>query len=176
MKKLTWLTIVIVIALMLGSIGTAYAQIIPPKGFGQIGLSGEILCEELTLREKPGFSSKAIETLKYGDLIIVTEEKDGWARVVLGDAENSPSGWVNAEYIVIDPAYYQTDEKTPVYAWNDTSAPKVALLDKNTAFPPFQDPSTYLPILKDEGDWVLVSLRGAVGWIHKTSLDLSSAE
>ncbi len=128
------------------------------------------------MREKPSSSAKAVKTLKYGDLIIVTEEKDGWARVVLGDAENSPTGWVNADYIVVDPAYYQTDEKTPVYAWNDTSAPKVALLDKNTAVPAFQDPSTYLPILKDEGEWVLVSLRGAVGWIHKTAADLRSAE
>ena len=176
MKKLTWLTVFVVIALMLGCIGTAYAQIIPARGFGQIGLSAEILCEELTLREKPSFSAKAIETLKYGDLIIVTEQKDGWARVVLGDAEDSPSGWVNADYIVIDPAYYQTDEKTPVYAWNDLSAPKVALLEKNTAVPAFLDPKGYLPILKDEGEWVLVSLRGAVGWIHKTAADLRSAE
>lgn len=176
MKKTTWLALFILAALMFGIIGSAYAQIIPAKGMGQIGFSAEILCEELTLREKPSTSAKAINTLKYGDLIIVTEQKDGWARVVLGDAENSPSGWVNADYIIIDPAYYQTDEKTPVYAWNDMSAPKVALLNKNTAVPAFQDHNTYLPILKDEGEWVLVSLRGAVGWIHKTAADLRSAE
>ena len=174
MKKHDWLAILTALILALGCI--AFAEIIPAHGYGQIGLQSVVLCEKLTLREKPSSSSKAIKTLKYGDLIIVTEEKDGWARVVLGDAENSPSGWVNADYIVIDPAYYQTDEKTPVYAWNDTSAPKVALLDKNTAVPAFQDPSTYRPILKDEGEWVLISLRGAVGWIHKTASDLSSAE
>lgn len=44
-----------------------------------------------------------------------------------------------------------------VYAWNDTAAPKVALLDKNTR----------LPILKEEGGWYLVSLRSAVGWIQR---------
>ena len=36
-------------------------------------------------------------------------------------------------------------------------APKVALLDKDTL----------LPILKDDGEWLVVSLRGATGWIHK---------
>ena len=46
---------------------------------------------------------------------------------------------------------------TPVYAWNDTAALKVGLLD----------PGTTLPILKDTGDWLIVSLRGATGWIRK---------
>lgn len=25
----------------------------------------------------------------------------------------------------------------------------------------------WLPILKEEGDWLIISLRGAVGWIQK---------
>ena len=66
-------------------------------------------------------------------------------------------GWVNADYIAIDPARYRTEAETPVYAWNDTKAPKIGLLDKDTI----------LPILKEEGDWLIVSLRGAVGWIRK---------
>ena len=47
---------------------------------------------------------------------------------------------------------------------HSTSAPRVALLDANTEL---FDPNTFLPVLKDEGDWLLVSLRGAVGWIHQ---------
>ena len=159
MKKL--LTILTVLTFMLG---VAQAEVIPPYGEGQIGLHAAILCEELSLREAPGSSSSVAKTLKYGTFILVTEQRDGWARCVLGDAEDSGYGWVNAEYIVVDPAWYRTEEKTPVYAWNDASAPKVALLDVNTE--PF-DPDTFLPVLKDEGDWLLVSLRGAAGWIHK---------
>jgi hypothetical protein len=53
--------------------------------------------------------------------------------------------------------WYVTEKETAVYAWNDTAALKVALLDKDTR----------LPVLKEEGDWYIVSLRGAVGWIHK---------
>lgn len=33
------------------------------------------------------------------------------------------------------------------------------------------DPGTKLPILKEEGKWGVVSLRGAAGWIRKTSRD-----
>ena len=157
MKKHTWLTILAAMILALGSVGAAHAEILPPYGEGQIGLQAVILCEELSLREKPSASSKAVKTLRYGDFIIVTQQSDGWARCVLGDAEDSPSGWVNADYIVIDPAWYRTDATTPVYAWNDTVAPKVALLDENIT----------LAILKEEGDWLIVSLRGAVGWIKK---------
>ncbi|MCR4622319.1 MAG: SH3 domain-containing protein [Clostridiales bacterium] len=173
MKKTCWLAIAVVIALMLGCITSAHAEIIPAYGEGQIGLQAAVLCSELTLREKPDASSKAIKTLKYRDLIIVVEQKNGWARCVLGDAENSPSGWVNAEYIVVDPAWYRTDRKTYVYAWNELTAPKVALLEKNTEF---LDPDTFLPILKDEGEWLIVSLRGAAGWIHKNELDLSASK
>lgn len=155
MKKFAWLTILTALVLALGCI--AFAEIIPAHGYGQIGLQSVVLCEKLTLREKPSSSAKAVMTLNYGDLPIVMEQEDGWAYCAVGDSEDSPVGWVNADYIAIDPAWYRTEEKTTVYAWDSTSAPKVALLDKNTT----------LPILKADGDWIVVSLRGASGWIHK---------
>lgn len=168
MKNLKRLAILVALILALGSLGFAHAEIIPPYGMGQIGFTAAILCDELSLREAPSLSSKVVQTLRYGDLIIAIEQADGWVRCVLGDAEDSPSGWVNADYIVIDPAWYRTEAKTPVYAWNDTSAPKVALLAANTEL---FDPNTFLPVLKTEGDWILVSLRGAVGWIHTDDAD-----
>ena len=157
MKKLFLLTILTALMLMLGSLGAAQAEIIPPHGFGQIGLRAERLCQELTVREEPSVSSNAVETLEYGDFVIVMEQTDGWVYCTLGDAEDSPTGWVNSDYLAIDPAWYRTEDKTPIYAWDDTEAPKVALLDKDTT----------LPILKDEGEWLIVSLRGATGWIYR---------
>ena len=157
MKKFRWLTILMVLVLMIGCIGAAHAEIIPARGEGQIGLQAVVLCDELTVREKSSSSAKTLKTLEYGSLPIVTEVSDGWAHVVLGDSEDALEGWVNADYIAIDPAWYRTEKKTTVYAWNSTSALKVALLSKDTT----------LPILKDEGDWLIVSLRGAVGWIKK---------
>ena len=112
MKKYSWLTILTALILAFGCIGAVRAEIIPPQSPGQqIGYPAVVLCETLTLREEPSFSSKAVQTLNYGDLPIV----------------------VGAD------------------------APKIALLD--------EDPR--LPILKEEGDWYVVSLRGAAGWIHK---------
>ena len=149
MKKYSLLTVLTALIMMLESVTLAHAEVIPPYGEGQIGLHAAVLCAELSLREAPDASSRTVQTLKYGDFILVTEVLDGWARCVLGDTEDAAAGWVNADYIVVDPAWYRTEERTPVYAWNDTSAPKVALLDANTEL---FDPDTFLPILKDEGE------------------------
>ena len=157
MNKHGWLTVLTVMALALGSLRTVRAEIIPAYGQGQIGLQAVVLCEKLTVRQGPGTSNKAVNTLRYGTRIIVDQRTDGWARCFLSDAlDAGPAGWVNEDYLAIDPAWYRTEEKTSVYAWNDTAAPKVALLDRDTE----------LPVLKDAGEWLIVSLRGATGWIH----------
>lgn len=157
MKKVTWLAVLTALVLMLGGIGIARAEIIPAYGEGQIGYSAAILCETITLRQEPGASSRAVGTLKYGDFIIVMDQSDGWAQIcVTDDVDGGPIGWVNADYLAIDPDWYRTEERTTVYAWDDVSAPKVALLDADTT----------LPILAERGDWLIVSLRGAVGWIN----------
>ena len=132
------------------------ASIIPSQGPGQIGYSSVVLCDSLSLRNAPSFDSSVVQTLTSSDRIIVMNQENGWAHVVLGDSEDSPSGWVKADYIAVDPAWYRTDTETPVYAWNDTSAPKVGLMDAGTT----------LPILRDDGDWLIVGLRGAAGWIN----------
>ncbi len=166
MKKSGWKVILTALVLALGCIGAAYAEIIPPCEPGQqIGYPAAVLCDELTLREKPTSSARAVQTLKAGDLPIVVgadrpkgaQKENGFVYCVLGDSEDAPCGWVNADYIFINPAFYVTEKSTAVYAWNDADAPRVALLDRDTR----------LPILKEEDSWYLVSLRGAVGWIYK---------
>lgn len=155
MKKIVSAVIVMLAVMVFGCV-VCSASIISSKGPGQIGYSSVVLCSTLSLHTDPSYDSAVTQTLQYGDRIIVASQKDGWARVVLGDAEDSPSGWVNDSYIAVDPAWYRTDEDTPVYAWNSTSAPKVGLLDGGTT----------LPILRDDGDWIIVSLRGAAAWIN----------
>ena len=91
------------------------------------------------------------------DLPTGPKEENGFVYCTLGDSEDSPCGWINADYVVINPAWYVTEGKTRVYAWNDETALKVALLDKDVK----------LPILKEDDDWYVVSLRGAAGWIKK---------
>ena len=166
MKKRCWLTILTALVLAAGCFGTAFADVIPPVEPGQqIGYPAVVLCEKLTLRKEPSSSSGAVKTLEYGAVpIVVGADRPGGARMengfvycTLGDSEESPCGWINADYIIINPAWYVTEKETAVYAWDDTSAPKIGLLDKGDRF----------PILKEEAGWYLISLRGAVGWIRK---------
>ena len=158
MKKHVLFTILILMALILGSVASVEAEIIPPYGEGQIGLQAVVLCESLTVREAPRTNAGILDALEFGRRIIVMKQENGWAYICTSDdVDASPAGYVRTDYIVIDPAWYKADAETPVYAWNDTAALKVALLDKGTT----------LPILKDYGDWLVVSLRGASGWIRK---------
>ncbi|MBO4367177.1 MAG: hypothetical protein J5859_00575 [Clostridia bacterium] len=165
MKKYTWLTILTVLVLTFGSVFTAQAMIIPPQGEGQIGIQAVVMLNELPVYETPDTSSKVVEILQSGSLIILMKQENGWAECCLSDDVNAaPAGWVNTEDLLIDPAWYMTNEETPVYAWNDTEAP---------VFEVFED-TTLLPILNNDGEWLVVSLNGASAWIHKTEADLAS--
>ena len=166
MKRFWQKMVVAALMAALGGSGAAYAEVIPACEPGQqIGYPAVVLCETLTLRAKPAASAAAVKTLQFGDRPIVvgadTEKgarrENGFVYCALGDAEDSPVGWISEDYIFINPAWFVTEKETAVYAWNDAAAPRVALLDKDTR----------LPILKEEGEWYLVSLRGAVGWIRK---------
>ncbi len=158
MKKHIWLTILALMMIILGSIVTVQAEVLAPYGEGQIGLQGVVLCDSLTVREQPSVNTRAVRILHSEDRVIVMKQEDGWAQICISDAVDAgPEGWVKTDYIVIDPAWYRADSATPVYAWNDTSALKVGLLDSGTI----------LPVLKEEGEWIVVGLRGASGWIHK---------
>ena len=162
MKNKTRLMILTLAVVILGSFAAVRAEIIPPQGEGQIGLQAVVLCESLTVRAAPARDAAAVRTLPYGAVIAVQEQTDGWAECFVSDAVDAgPSGWVSTDYIAVDPAWYRTVAATPVYAWNDTAAPKVALLDRDTT----------LPILKEDGEWLVVSLRGAAGWIRKSAAD-----
>ncbi len=157
MKKIVSLMVLVAVILTFASFFTVQAEVIAPLGQGQIGYQAVVLCETLTLRQNPSSSAKAVKTLRYGTKIMVTRQSNGWAECVLSDDVNAgPAGWVNADYLAINPAWFRADAKTTAYAWNSTSAPKIALLDKNTL----------LPVLKVEGNWIVVSLRGAVGFIR----------
>lgn len=138
---------------------SAKAEIIPASGMGQIGYEAVVLCEELTIRSGTSTSSSAVGRLRYGDVFACQQVlKDGWCDCFLSDAEGTGSaGWVLSDYVLIDPSYYLTEKSTPVYAWNGPAAKKVALLGAGEK----------LPILREEGDWLLISLRGAVGWVRK---------
>lgn len=145
-------------------VSCAQASILPADGVQTYwGLNGHIavvLCETLSLCDAR--EGQKIATLLYGDRVFVTESWDGWAACYAMDG--SRSGWVRSDYLMIDPSWYVTDEATPVYAWGNTLAPRVALLSSGET----------LPILLEREDFVVISLRGAAGWIKKTPSDTVS--
>lgn len=129
-----------------------------------------VLCQTLSVLDNRGDQGgKKVETLRYsGQTIPVIESWDGYARIYYSDGNKT--GWVRSDYLMMDPAWYVCDEDVQVYAYPDTMAPRVALLDKGTK----------LPILTEYDDdksisgWVCVSLRGAAGWIRKTPADTAN--
>ena len=162
MSRHFWKTILVSMVLLFTYMANSQATILPPRGEGQIGYEAVVLCESLTVRKERSAGSRAVKTLHYGDTFSVQDNLGGWASCFTSDdVDAGQTGWVNSDYIIVDPAWYRTDEATPVYAWNDQKAPKVAQLSKGTV----------LPILKDEGEWLIVSLRGATGWICKNASD-----
>jgi hypothetical protein len=127
MKKHIWLAILTALILTLGCTAASHAEIIPPYGPGQqIGYPAVVLCETLSLRESPNSYSRAIQTLFYGETPIVVGadrpvgpmEENGFVYVTLGDSEDSPTGWINSDYLIINPSWYVTEGSKPVFAWN----------------------------------------------------------
>jgi len=169
MKKL--LTLLLMITLCTAS---ASATILPATGVdedfkawtGIDAVRAVVLCESLSVLDARGDQGgKKVDTLRYtGEGVLVIESWDGYAKVHYSDGKDP--GWVRNDYLLMDPAWYVCDESVQVYAYPDTMAPRVALLDKGTK----------LPIITEYKDdsvngWVCVSLRGAAGWIRKTPKD-----
>ena len=121
-----------------------------------------ILCESLSVLNNRGDQGgKRVETLLYsGKTIPVIESWDGYAKVYYADG--SKTGWVRSDYLLMDPAWYLCDDDVQVYAYPDTMAPRVALLDEGTELPIITQYDT------EYESWVCVSLRAAAGWIRKT--------
>lgn len=164
MKTSRFVAFMIAILLCCVQAAGGLAAIIPAQGEGQIGYSAVVLCESLSVHTDRNGSSKVVRSLPYGTMLAVNDMWDGWGRCYLSETEGS-AGWVRSDYLMVNPAYYVCDEATTVYAWDDIMAPKIALLKKGTK----------LPILRDGGEWLTVSLRAAAGCIHKTVADATDA-
>ncbi len=166
--KRKWIALVVAAIAAFSMLGTGLAEILPPAGEGQIGLGALVVCEGVTLRKNPDDASAEVTGLVFGGHVIVMTQKDGWAQCTLSDSvDEDRIGWLKADTLLIDPFWYFTaEEGTPVYAWNDADAPRIAF---------FAD-RTLLPILKDAGEWLVVSVNGATGWILKTAADVVPAE
>lgn len=144
----------------------ASAQILPPMEPGADGQWAVVLRDELPVwqdRLDRTENAPVVGTLHWGDQFCTQDRWDGWADCFF---DQQQLGWVEADFLVVDPSWYLADEDVPVYALEDVMAPKVALLKAGER----------RPILAEEEDWVAVSLPGGAGWIRKTALDKTDAQ
>lgn len=162
MKK--FLVLLMIFCMLSGSAG---ATIIEPRGINLefkrfTGIEAKravVLCRSLSVRNDRYDNARKVNTLSAGDTFLTWESWDGWCNCYYSDG--AETAWVRNAYVLEDPAYYLTDGQTPVYAYGDTMAPRVALLTRNEE----------LPIILETDEWCVVSLRGAAGWIRKTAKD-----
>ena len=119
---------------------------------------GYVLCEFLSLRENPDVTSKLIHTMTYGTYCTVKEESGSWYNVTYRNEEHMRySGWVRKEYILVNPDYFVPDGETPVYAMPSGSSKRVGLISGETRY----------PIIGEINGFLVISLRGASGFVVK---------
>jgi len=112
MRKRIWLAVLLLVILPFAGIARIRAEILPAQGEGQIGYQAVVLCESLTVRQERSAGSKVVETLHYGDTFAVQDNWDGWASCFTSDdVDAGQTGWVNSDYIIVNPAWYRTDER-----------------------------------------------------------------
>jgi len=138
----------------------AFGEVTHPMGPGQLGFDAVVISKNVSVRPTQNANAKAVSKLNYGDHLAVMSLGNGWCECYLSETEGL-SGYVLEDYILIDPAYVTTEDPTPVYAWQAQNAKRVGLLGRGETY----------PIIRMEGNWFLISLRGAAGWILRPNGD-----
>ena len=157
MKK-AGICLLLVLMLLAGT--AACGEIRYPLGPGQLGYDAVVISKTVSIRPVQNANAKAVKKLSYGDHVSVMSLGNGWCEVYLSETEGV-SGYVLEDYILIDPSYLVTEESTPVYAWQAQNAKRVGLLGRGETY----------PIIRMEGSWLLISLRGAAGWVLRPAVD-----
>ena len=118
------------------------------------GDSGYILCETLSARSSPDASSNLMFSLTYGNWVQIMQKQGAWYQIIW----NGKRGWVRNEYVLINPEIFYPYAETAVYALPDKNAKRVGLLSAS---------DIGYPIISQYGDFWVISLRGACGFVEK---------
>lgn len=111
-----------------------------------------VLCQSLTLWERPDVTSTAMASLPYESVLTCTGNwYPGWLEVIA----DGQTGWVREEFLLLDPTYITFAVETPVLAWPSSDAPWIGLLDAGSA----------VPVLGEWDEYMIISLRGASGFV-----------
>ena len=138
----------------------ARGEILPPEGPGMLGTPAVVLCRELAVRQDMVDSAPEVKILNGGDVFYYQYAAEGWYDCWLSASEGR-CGYVRGDCVLSDPAWYVAEKDVLVYAWNDAAANRLAQMKKGEK----------LPIIRQEGAWLLLSLGGGAGWVNKSARD-----
>ena len=117
-----------------------------------------VLCESLSLREKPQTTSNTLVALAYGTYGTIIDENESWYHVVYrNDQGQHLSGWVKKDYLLVNPEFFTPHDETPVYAIPSHTSKRVGLISNETSY----------PIIGEWDGFLVISLRGASGFVEK---------
>lgn len=115
--------------------------------------TGYVLCESLSVRTQPNSANDAFAQLSYATTFSILAVDGIWYKVNC----DGTVGWVNGQYVLINPQYYYTQNETAAYAYPNANAQRVGLIDANKQ----------LAIIADIDGYYVVSMRGASAFIKK---------
>lgn len=156
-KALCGLCLLLTAALLWAS---AAGEITYPAGPGQMGYDAVVISKNVSVRPSQNANAKAVTRLNYGQRFAAMPLGNGWCEVYLSETEGM-AGYALEDYLLVNPAFITLEESTPVYAWQARNAKRVGLLATGETY----------PIIRTEGSWMLISLRGAAGWIVRPDGD-----
>lgn len=156
-KALCGLCLLLTAALLWAS---AAGEITYPAGPGQMGYDAVVISKNVSVRPSQNANAKAVTRLNYGQRFAAMPLGNGWCEVYLSETEGM-AGYALEDYLLVNPAFITLEESTPVYAWQARNAKRVGLLATGETY----------PIIRTEGSWMLISLRGAAGWIVRPNGD-----
>lgn len=124
---------------------------------------GIVISQNVSLREGPSTGAARIASVPNGSIFDLLDEQNDWYRVAYFDSKTSQmlEGWVLVDYIVRDPSYVTTTKLTYVYSMPARDSKKVGQLVSGTQ----------LVVIGEYGDFWVVNLRSASGFIYKNDIE-----
>lgn len=129
----------------------------PYGDYTPAGAQGYVLCQQLTIRERPDTAAAALFSMAYGDTFDIVDEGGDWYHVRYQGMERDVVGYVLKSYVLKDAAFMELVAETPAYAYPAADAKRVALLNAG---------DRYAVIARVNG-YVVISLRGASAFIRE---------
>ena len=124
---------------------------------------GIVISQNVSLRTDKSTGATRLASIPNGTVLDLLDEQNGWYYVNYWDTKTmtATQGWVLVDYIVRDPSFITTTKSTYVYSTPTRDSKKVGQLVSGTQ----------LVVIGEYGDFWVVNLRSASGFIYKGDID-----